>query len=400
MKNVLAAALIALGVPAFADPDPQNWDAVLAEAEGQTVYWHAWGGSPQINDFIAWLGDEAQARYGVTVEHVKLTDTADAVGRVVAERAAGQNAGGAVDLIWINGENFASMKEQGLLFGGAWGWQLPNWALVDVNGRAAVTNDFTVPTDGMESPWGMAQVVFIYDSARLIDPPRSIPALIDWAVAHPGRFTFPQPPEFHGSTFLKQALLELVPDTTALQNPVEDSDYDGLTARFWSEMERLTPALWRQGRAYPQNGPRQLQMITDGEIDIAISFNPNEATNAIANYQLPETARTFVMEGGTIGNASYVAIPYNSGAKAGAMVLANFMLSPDAQVMMQDPNVWGLGTVLDMEALSPVDRARFDALELGVATLTPDELGAALPEPHPSWMVRLEEDWARRYGVE
>ena len=92
MKNLLAAALIALGIPSFADPDPADWDAVLAEAEGQTVYWHAWGGSPQINDFIAWLGDEVQVRYGVTVEHVKLTDTADAVGRVVAERSPDKGA--------------------------------------------------------------------------------------------------------------------------------------------------------------------------------------------------------------------------------------------------------------------------------------------------------------------
>jgi putative thiamine transport system substrate-binding protein len=46
-----------------------------------------------------------------------LTDTAEAVARVVAEKAAGRTEGGSVDLIWINGENFAAMKEQDLLFG-------------------------------------------------------------------------------------------------------------------------------------------------------------------------------------------------------------------------------------------------------------------------------------------
>lgn len=49
--------------------------------------------------------------------------------------------------------------------------------------------------------------------------------------------------------------------------------------------------------------------------------------------------------------------------------------------------------------LPPEDRALFEALDLGVATLSPEELGPALPEPHPSWMVRAEEDWAKRYGA-
>ncbi|HQE97017.1 MAG TPA: hypothetical protein PKY20_02370, partial [Methanothrix sp.] len=46
---------------------------------------------------------------------VKLTDTAEAVTRVISEKAAGQDSGGSVDLIWINGPNFLAMKDQGLL---------------------------------------------------------------------------------------------------------------------------------------------------------------------------------------------------------------------------------------------------------------------------------------------
>ncbi len=400
MKHLITAAGLALAaaLPIRAEPDPANWQAVLEEARGQTVYWNAWGGSQQINDFIAWLGEQVRARHGVVVEHVKLTDTADAVSRVVAEKAAGQDEGGAVDLIWINGENFASMKKQGLLFG-PWVGQTPNWRFADVRGKATLTSDFTIPTEGLEAPWGMAQVVFVYDSARLTETPASIPDLIDWVVANPGRFTFPQPPDFLGSTFLKQALIELTPDAAILQSPVEEADYDAATAPLWAALDRLRPALWRAGRAYPQNGARQTQLMADGEIDIAITFNPNEASNKIASFELPATARTFVLEGGTLGNASFVAIPYNATAKAGAMVLANFIMSPEAQARMQDPAVWGLGTVLDLNALSAGDRARFEAIELGVATLPPEALGPALPEPHPSWMVRLEQDWIARYGV-
>jgi putative thiamine transport system substrate-binding protein len=245
----------------------------------------------------------------------------------------------------------------------------------------------------------MAQVVFFHDSARLPEPPATMAALADWAAANPGRFAFPQPPDFVGSTFLKQALIDLTPDPAVLRSPVDEADYAAATAPLWAFLDAITPNLWRGGAAYPQNGPRLVQLMADGEIDLALSFNPNEASNAIANGELPDSVRTYVLDGGTLGNASFVAIPFNANAKAGAMVLANFLMSPEAQARMQDPAVWGLGTVLSMERLSPEDRARFDAIELGVATLSPAELGQPLPEPHPSWMVRLEEDWIARFGV-
>lgn len=399
MKSLLTALGLTLAATqALGDPDPSDWNGVLEQARGQTVYWNAWGGSTATNDFIRWAGDRIKAVHGVTLEHVKLSDTADAVSRVLSEKTAGKDTGGAIDLIWINGANFAAMKENGLLFG-PWAEDLPNWDLVDVAGKPAVTSDFTVPTAGLESPWAMAQVVFYYDTARLPEPPRSMPALLDWAAANPGRFTFPQPPDFLGATFMKQALYGMVTDPAVLQAPADTVDYDAATAPLWAFLDELTPHLWRSGRAYPQTGPRQLQLMADGEIDLAISFSPGDASTAIANGQLPDTVRTFVMDGGTIGNASFVAIPYNASAKAGAMVLANFLLSPEAQARAQDPAVLGYGTVLDLARLEPDDKARFDALELGIATLSPQELGPALPEPHPSWMTRIEADWTERYGV-
>lgn len=389
----LLAALLA-PVPAFA-ADPADWPAVLTDAEGQTVYWHAWGGSTATNDFIAWIGQQVAAQ-GVTLEHVKLSDTADAVTRVLNEKQAGQDDDGAVDMIWINGPNFAAMKEADLLFG-PFAEQLPNWQFVDVAGKSVQT-DFTVPTEGFESPWAMAQVVFMYDTADM-DPVTSVEGILEWAQANPGRFTYPQPPDFLGTTFLKQVLIDLTDDNETLSRPVDDADYAAITAPLWDYLDALTPVLWRKGQAYPATGPAQLALIADNEIDLAISFSPGEASTAIANNQLPPTVRTFVLADGTLGNASFVAIPYNSGSKAGAMIVANTLLSPAAQARAQDPAILGYGTVLNMAALSVEDRAVFDALDLGVATLSPAELGAVQPEPHPSWMTRIGDDWTRRYSA-
>ena len=375
-----------------------DWDAVLAGARGQTVYWHAWGGDTKINDFIAFIGAQAQERHGVTLEHVKLASTADAVARVLAERDAGQTSGGAVDLIWINGENFAAMKAEGLLFG-PFAEALPNWPLVDTKGKPATVTDFTLPTEGYESPWAMAQLVFEHDSAVLAEPPRSLLALKDWIKANPGRFTYPQPPDYLGVTFLKQVLYGVMASPAALQAPVDEASYEAAVAPLWAFLDEVHPFLWREARAFPENEPALGQLFADGEIGISFAFNPGRASAEIAAGNLPGTVRSFVLEGGTIGNASFVAIPFNAAHQAGAQVIANLILDPAIQAAAQDPATLGFQTVLNLAALTPEDRARFDALDLGVATLSPADLGPVLLEPHASWMVRIGADWAKRYGV-
>ena len=46
----------------------------------------------------------------------------------------------------------------------------------------------------------------------------------------------------------------------------------------------------------------------------------------------------------------------------------------------------------------PRFRRLFDELPLGAASLTPEELGPTLLEPHPSWMTRIEAEWLKRYS--
>jgi putative thiamine transport system substrate-binding protein len=394
-----AVTIAALCLPArAADPDPANWPAVQAAAKGQTVYFNAWGGEPRINAYIAWAGTELEKRFGVTVVHVKLEDTGTAVSRVLAEKTAGNNAEGSVDLIWINGKNFAAMKSSGLLQGGMWAEKLPSFALTDPEKNPGVRSDFTVPVEGQEAPWGKAQLVFSYDTAEVKEPPRSMPALLAWAKANPGRFTYPLPPDFTGSTFLKQALLDIIPSRTPLSEPVAGADFQQVTAPLWAFLDALHPSLWRQGRTFPANSADLRRLLADDETSIAFAFNPADASAGIASGELPKTVRTFVLDKGTIGNLHFLAVPYNAKGKAGAMVLADFLLSPEAQAHKQDPKVWGDFSVLSMAKLSAADKASFDGLDLGVATLKLAELGSPVPEPHPSWMEAIEKEWAKRYS--
>lgn len=394
--SAAAAALPALARFSFATTPKMDWRGLLATARGQVVHFNGWGGDQRINDYIAWAAGEVAASAGVEVRHVKLADTAEAVSRIVAEKAAGQDSGGSVDLVWINGENFAQLKAQGLLFG-PFVELLPNFRYVDPAEKPTTVVDFTVPTEGYEAPWGMAQLVFFHDSARVKQPPRSMAALRAWAEANPGRFTYPAPPEFLGTTFLKQALYETTADPTHLLRPAAGRAAMAL-APLWGYLDGLHPFLWRKGAAFPKTSSEMRRLVADGETDIYFAFNPGDASSAIAQGLLPETMRPFVPDAGSIGNTHFLAIPANAGAAEGAMVFADFLLSPAAQARKEDPDLWGDPTVLSLSRLAPDQRRLFEDLPRGIATPTPGELGRPLPEPHASWVAALEQGWLKRYS--
>ncbi len=405
-KLFLSAIALATSLASFfatpvlgSDPHPSDWDAVLEEARGQEVFWHAWGGAENINAYIEWVGAEVAREYGVRLTQVKVSDTANVVARVLAEQQAGRDEGGAVDLVWINGQNFAAMKHQGLLLPYAWATSLPNYSLTDFENKAVLTSDFTEPVEGLESPWGTAQLTFYYDSANLASPPLTLEELEAWIRENPGRFTYAAPPNFIGTTFLKQVLYGLVEDTEVLFSTPDRETFERVTAPLWAWLERTHPHMWRAGRVFAADTTHLKTLLSDGEIDIAMTFNPGEASSAIHEGLLPETTRSFVMDYGSIGNAHFVAIPYNANARAGAMVVANFLLSPRAQARKSNEEIWGDPTVLAMDKLSADQRALFESLERGQATLSPSEMGVTLKEPDAFWSTALEAEWARRYGA-
>jgi putative thiamine transport system substrate-binding protein len=256
MRIVAAAFIAALSfatAPARAQaPDPADWGAVLAEAKGQTVYFHAWGGEARINEFIEWAADEAGERFGVRVQHVKVSDTAEVVSRVLTEKAAGRTEGGAVDLVWINGENFAAMKSQGLLQAAGWATKLPHYRFVDVENKPTVERDFTVPVDGLEAPWGMAKLVFFHDPGRVPQPPKSAAGLGEWIAQEPGPLRYPQPPDSTGPPFLS-SFCELTPDPPC--SMAATSHFAAATAPLSPGLTRRTPNLWRSAAPFPAIRP-------------------------------------------------------------------------------------------------------------------------------------------------
>jgi putative spermidine/putrescine transport system substrate-binding protein len=383
--------ILIIGLPGFGAA--LTWPEIESRAKGQTVDWFMWGGFPSTNAYVnGYVAPRVKELYGITLRQVPVKDIAEVVSKLLVEKQAGKSAAGEVDLMWINGENFRTCKRHGLLHG-PFADLLPHQMLVDWS-KPSVKNDFGEPVEGLESPWGSAQVVMIYDSRRTPHPPQTMAALLDWVRKNPGRFTYPAPPDFTGSVFVRHVFYHVAGDVAAWQGKFDENRFEATAAGTYRLLKDIAPFLWRQGRTYPENPIRLSQLLADAEVDFAISYHPAEASKMIHDGLYPGTVRTFVFEEGTIANTHFVAIPFNASDKEGAMVLANFLISPEAQLKKADPAVWGDFPAIDLSRLDKDWQEKFAGLPRGVATLPNDVLQKhQLPEPPAEILIRLEKGW-------
>lgn len=382
--------------------DVDNWPQISAEARGQRVYFHAWGGDTALNAHLSWVAAETMSRFGIELIHVKLADTSSAVTRLIAEHNAGNTERGSADLIWLNGENFSALKRANLLFG-PWAEAQPNFELVDADRFPEMRQDFGVRTDGYESPWTRSQLIFYYDSERLIEPPRTAQSLRTWLRENPGEFTYPRPPAFLGTTLLKQLLIELTAEETSadietlFSNPPNES-FDAVSAPLWAFLDEIHPYLLREARHFPQSGAQLRSALNDREISLAFAFSPNEVVSSISRGELAPSTRSYVFESGTLSNVSFVAIPNNAPSKQGAMAVANFLLSPEVQFKAATNAKLASEPVLSFENFTPDQQAVLLENARAPGAVSPTELARKIQEPHPSWTNELEREWLRRYG--
>lgn len=366
-----------------------DWPQIEQEAKGQTVWFNAWGGDEAVNHYLDWVSGEVKRDYAIDLRIVHIADAADTVKRIQTESRAGRKTNGSVDLLWVNGENFRTLKEANLLRTG-WAEQLPNWRYVDVT--KPVREDFSVPVEGAESPWGSAQLTFIARQQQTQQPPRSAQALLEFAKAHPGTVTYPRPPDFTGTALLEQLLINLTGQPDALKQPPEEKTFAALTAPLWAYLDQLHPLLWRNGKDFPPSPARMDTMLANGTLRLSLTFNPMHAKQKVAKGQLPKDSYSFGFSNGMLGNVHFVTIPANASASAGAQVVANFLLSPAAQLRKADPAVWGDPSVLDPAKL---DAGQQKTLQ----SLMPENTPPVLAEPHAAWVNALEQEWLRRYGT-
>lgn len=368
-----------------------EYSEILEQARGTTVSFYGWGGSDLTNAWIDGPLSDAMTEYDITVNRIGL-DIDQILSQLLNEKQAGTKAGN-IDVIWINGENFITARENGLLMG-AFADKLDNFDQYIDPESPDVKYDFGVATEGWEVPYGKAQFVMIYDSGKLSETPSGHEELLALAKANPGKFTYPALPDFTGSAFVRNIISDIVGYEQFLEM---EADYDTVKAAIQPAMDYLTelkPYLWNEGRTYPAELSLLHNMYADGEVVMTMDYNPNTASSKIATGEFPDTTRTFVFDRGTIGNTHFVSIAFNSPNKAGALALINEILSVEAQAAKYDPAGWGDLPVLENDRLSAEEKAVFDAIDLGPATLPQDELMEhRIPEMPAPLVPIIEEIW-------
>lgn len=399
MKKVLAlllAVTMLLGLTACAgkeetlDLSSASWDQILEAAKGTTVTFYGWGGDENRNNWLSTtVASYVKENYDITLEVVGM-NIDEILSKLSGEKQAGSTKG-SIDMIWINGENFYSAKDNGLLWG-PFTDKLPNMeSYIDLTDPETL-NDFCMPIEGYEAPYAKAQMVLFADTAVTPDLPGSAEELLAFCQANPGKVTYPALPDFTGSAFVRNIIYELCGWE---QFQTMEADYDTVKAAIEPALDylrQLNPYLWNEGKTFPDSATAMDAMFADGELVMNMSYSPFGVATGIANGLYTETTETFVFDKGTIGNTNYMAIGFNSPNKAGAMVVINAILSGEIQ-LTQYAQLREL-PVVATEKLSDEEKAAFDAVVLGQGVLSQAELLAhRLPEMPANLVPVIEEIW-------
>ncbi|GAA0207224.1 ABC transporter substrate-binding protein [Cytobacillus oceanisediminis] len=371
--------------------DPADWPAVLEEADGQTVSWYMFGGDETLNTFVDDVVTPRLAEQGVTLQQVRITDTAEAVNTVLGEKQAGRTEGGAVDAIWLNGENFAT-GVQADIWACDWAEQLPNARYVELD-DPSVASDFGVPVNGCEAVWQQASSALVYDFADLeAADVASADSLLDWVRDNPGRFAYPAPPDFTGSMAVRQLLYADIADPSRWAGAVEEEPYRAVADPFWERLNALEPSLWRGGETYPTSQDDVERLYADGEISAYFTYGPGAVGQRVEDGVFPESTRQAVLAEGNIGNHSFIAIPENAGSRAAAFVLANTLQEPEVQLALFESA--GIYPGIDVSRTDDAVQQAFDDVPRSPSVLSLDDLTADVqPELSSAYLARIEDDW-------
>jgi putative spermidine/putrescine transport system substrate-binding protein len=379
------------GTPATSASTEKNWDDILQEAKGQTVTLMMWQGDPFINRYMNdFVVPSVKEQFDISLKIVPGQGN-QIVSLLMSELEAGK-AESSIDMGWINGETFFQLRQIDALYGPFTGY-LPNGDYIDWT-NPFIGSDFQQLVDGYECPWGNVQMALIYNSEKVPNPPQTLAEFETWVKANPGKFTIGQ--DFTGMTLLKAMLADFAGGKDALQGPFDEGKYATNSAKLWDYLNRIKPNFWNGGSSFPADVAQMHQLFAGGELWFTMSNNDGEVDNKIMQGLFAETSRAYVPSFGTIQNSHYLGIMKTSAKKSAAMVVANFMISPEAQWKKMDPKVWGDGTILSMEKLPAEWKEKFAAVP--GRTYSPkrsDIQSRAMLEPAPEYMLRLFEDFRK-----
>lgn len=371
------------------DPSDLSWEQIEKDSEGKTVQLMMWQGDVYINAYMQdYVVPKVKELHGIDLQ-ISSGQGNQIVNTLLTELEAGKNES-QLDLVWINGETFYQLRQIEALFG-PWLDKLPNAEYLDLD-NPFIGRDFQQDIEGYECPWGNVQLSIIYHSDLVSSPPADMKAFAEFIRANPGVFTIPS--EFTGMTLLKSWLIALAGGEGSLDGPFSEEKYFEPSQMLFDYLSSMRGYWWNEGQDVPSSLAQVHQLFANKELWFTMSNNDGEADNKVLQGLFPETARSFVFESGTIQNSHYMGIPALSANKEAAMVVANFLISPEAQFGKMQPSVWGDGTVLNISGLPADWQEQFANIPGRERALPRSSIDTyALQEIDPEYMIRLYDDY-------
>lgn len=374
----------------FADGGSINYEEAVKEAKGSTVTFYGFGGDEKLNKWMdTSLALELKDKYDLTLERVPM-NIEDVLAQLSGEKQAGTKSG-TIDMIWINGENFYSTKENGLLYG-PFAQSLPNMEqYIDLEDNETL-NDFCYPIDGYEVPYSKAQLVLMNDSAVTPQAPSNSEELMKFCKTYPGKVTYAALPDFTASAFVRNIIYDICGYEQFTNMNADKATVKAAIEPALEYLRSLNPFLWKEGKTFPASSDQVDTMFQNGELVMNMSYNAFKVGAGIENGIYSETTRTFLFDKGTIGNTNYIGIAKNAPNKAGALVAINEVISAKMQATKYEmtKNV----PVIKYEKLSTQEKKEFDRIDTGKGTISQDELlSKRLPEMPAALVPIIEEIW-------
>ena len=200
--------------------EDMSFDEMVDATKGTTVTFYGWGGDDSLNDWLDnYYAPRLKEKYDITLERVPMD--IDAILSQLSGEISTDKKDGDIDMIWINGENFKTCKENNMLYG-PFAEELPNFQSYIDTDDEETNADFCFPIEGYEAPYGKAQLVMVADTAVTPDLPTNTDEFMEFCKANKGKVTYPALPDFTGSAF---AFLKLIVLVVVLPSDLISTEY-------------------------------------------------------------------------------------------------------------------------------------------------------------------------------
>ena len=370
----------------------QSWEQITKKAKGTTVTWMKYTGDKKSNKYINdVLIPGIKEKFDISLKIIP-GQSSSIVSTIMSEKEADVEKG-QTDMVWINGETFFQIQQFAGLFG-PFTYKLPSSAFINYE-DPIIKYDFQQEIKGYEAPWGKASFIALTDGAKVKNPPLSMQDFEVYWKANPGKFTLSL--DFTGYTLLKTWLIEIAGGSANLKGNFDKKKYDEYSTKLYGFINRNKQYFWKKGETFPESAVTISQLYATGEVNFGFSFGFTAVDKGIKEGLFPKTTIAYVLKAGSIHNASYLAIPFNATNKEGALVVINYLISPEAQIEKSNINNSGGTPIFDITKITPELKAKYEALEKPKYGMTEQQaLAKAIVEPHSMYMIKVAEDFRKK----